>query len=72
MIQSDSVHSTPRTNTSKIDPLDPTRRRLLTVAAARDRCRSTLDPGPKMKRRGRSVKKRNRQRIAAHARRLRR
>jgi hypothetical protein len=33
MIQADSVHSTPRTNASKIDPPDPTRRRLLTVAA---------------------------------------
>jgi hypothetical protein len=34
MTQADRVHSTPRTSTSKIDPpVDPTRRRLLTVAA---------------------------------------
>jgi hypothetical protein len=34
MTQADSVHSTPRTNTSKIDPpVDPTRRHLLTLAA---------------------------------------
>ena len=33
MIQADSVHSTPPTNTSKIRPVDPTRRHLLTVAA---------------------------------------
>jgi DNA-binding response OmpR family regulator len=34
MTQADSVHSTPRTNTSKIDPpVDPTRRRFRSVAA---------------------------------------
>jgi hypothetical protein len=34
MPKADSVHSTPRTNTSKIDPpVDPTRRRMLTLAA---------------------------------------
>jgi hypothetical protein len=34
MTQADSVHSTPPTNTSKIDPpVDPTRRRMLTIAA---------------------------------------
>src|SRR5476651_1970369 len=34
MTQADSVHSTPPTNTSKIDtPVDPTRRRFLAVAA---------------------------------------
>jgi hypothetical protein len=34
MAQADRVHSTPPTNTSKITPVDPTRRHLLTVAAA--------------------------------------
>jgi hypothetical protein len=33
MAQADRVHSTPPTNTSKITSADPTRRRLLTVAA---------------------------------------
>ena len=33
-MKADSVHSTPPTNTSKIKPVDPTRRHLLTVAAA--------------------------------------
>jgi hypothetical protein len=33
MTQADSVHSTPPTNTSKIPPVDRTRRRVLTTAA---------------------------------------
>jgi hypothetical protein len=33
MTKADSVHSTPPTNTPEIKPVDPTRRRLLTVAA---------------------------------------
>ena len=33
MAQADRMHSTPPTNTSKITPVDPTRRHLLTVAA---------------------------------------
>jgi hypothetical protein len=34
MAQADRVHSTPPTNTSKITPVDPTRRHFLSVAAA--------------------------------------
>jgi hypothetical protein len=34
MTQADSVHSTPPTSTSKIPPADPTRRQLLSAAAA--------------------------------------
>jgi hypothetical protein len=37
-----------------------------------DRCRSTIDLGRRMKRRRRSVRKRNRQRLTSHARRLKR
>jgi hypothetical protein len=33
MTKADSVHSTPRITASKINPLDPMRRRLLTIAA---------------------------------------
>jgi hypothetical protein len=34
MTQADSVHSTPRNTASKINPPDPTRRHLLTIAVA--------------------------------------